>query len=105
MEGGGTNFSAAFSTAYGIMAKYIQKENIKLVFMTDGQSDYPYNEVEQIKELKNAHPNKFEYYGIQFRDNGDTMKLISQQLDGKNSVALNSSDLYKAFMQVINRKI
>ena len=36
MEGGGTNFSAAFSTAYGIMAKYIQKENIKLVFMTDG---------------------------------------------------------------------
>ena len=35
-EGGGTNFSSAFSTVYDVMIKYIQNECIKFIFMTDG---------------------------------------------------------------------
>lgn len=46
------------------MTKYVAGAKIKLIFMTDGGDSYPSGQVTQIKQLKNANPNKIEYYGI-----------------------------------------
>lgn len=48
--------------------------------MTDGQCGYPSAEVKLIKDQRRANPNKIEYYGIEFKTMGDTMKLISKEL-------------------------
>lgn len=46
------------------MTKYIGGAKIKLIFMTDGGDSYPSSQISQIKQLKNLHPKKIEYYGI-----------------------------------------
>ena len=46
--------------------------------MSDGQDSYPSVQVNQIKLLKNQHPNKIEYFGIEFQEDVEVMKLIKE---------------------------
>ena len=55
--------------------------------MTDGGCNYPSAPVAAIKSLKSIYPNKIEYSGIEFQTSGDTMKLISQELGGTNTIS------------------
>ena len=73
--------------------------------MTDGGDSYPSGQTNQIRTLKNANPGKIEYYGIEFQTSGDTMKLISKELDGSNKISYNVSQLTSTYLEIINRKI
>ena len=72
--------------------------------MTDGEDKYPAQQVKKIKKLMNEYPDKIEYSGIEFRSNSQTMKLISSELNGKNHVSYNVSELTSAYIEIINRK-
>jgi hypothetical protein len=39
--------------------------------------------------LRNSYPGKIEYNGIEFQTSGDTMTLISKELDGINKISYN----------------
>ncbi len=101
----GNNFADTFEKAYNLMTKYVNESKIKFVFMTDGGAIYPLAQVNQIKVLKNAYPDKIQYFGIEFQTNGDTMKLISKELDGKNSITHTATELTQAFTEIIDRKV
>ena len=59
-------------------AHFVAGCKTKFVFMTDGGDDYPREQVNLIKELKELKElHKIEYFGVEFQASGDTMKLIS----------------------------
>jgi hypothetical protein len=86
------------------MTKFVGGAKIKYIFMTDGGDSYPSAQTNQIKILKNANPGKIEYYGIEFQTSGDTMKLISKELDGSNKISYNVAQLTSTYLEIINRK-
>jgi hypothetical protein len=87
------------------MVKYVNSAKIKYILMTDGACGYPKNQVLKIRKLRNANQDKIEYYGIEFRSNSETMKLISKELEGKNQISHNESQLTTAYLEIINRKL
>lgn len=85
------------------MRAYVSASKIKFIFMTDGGDSYPMEEVNLIKELKNKNPNRIEYSGIEFKVSGHTMKLISSELGGTNTISYNTAQLASAYIEIINR--
>jgi len=72
--------------------------------MSDGQDSYPSVQVNQIKLLKNQHPNKIEYFGIEFQEDVEVMKLISRELEGTNKISHSEAELTATYIEIINRK-
>lgn len=71
--------------------------------MTDGEDSYPTKQVKKIKKLQTKYLNKIEYFGIEYRANGDTMKLISQELGGTNSISYQAAALTETYIEIIDR--
>jgi len=59
--------------------------------------------VKKIKKLQTKYLNKIEYFGIEYRANGDTMKLISQELGGTNSISYQAAALTETYIEIIDR--
>jgi hypothetical protein len=102
---GGNNFVDTFGKAYNLMTKYVGSAKIKYIFMTDGGSMYPSDQVANIKKLKASYAGKIEYYGIEFQTSGDVMKIICKELDGSNKISHTVSQLTSAYLEIINRNI
>ena len=99
--GGGTYFEPVFQAAYNIAQKTIQNEIILFIFMTDGGSSYPSNEVSQFQQMMKQYPKRFIYSGIECNCSSSVMKNIESALQGRNYVANNLQELLGAYESAI----
>lgn len=110
-QGSGTDFKEAFSTIYSVLQKENGKCGVRCIFMSDGESLNPSEEIDQIKNyLENTPQLKFEFYAIMFDFSSKVIDEICENIGGKSckpmSLSLNSSNQLKtAFYEIISKKI
>jgi hypothetical protein len=85
--------------AKGLMDKYEKSyDSFVLVMMSDGESDYPSEGVENIK--KSPAKGKLKFKSIAYGDGSDstTLKKMADKLGGTSETVLDPSSLSNAFI-------
>lgn len=107
-QNGGTTFEAAFASGFEEIQR-ITKNDITLIFMTDGEDSYPRNSVNNIKgylgssRFKDLNI-KFDFNAIGFKCNSSILNDLAQDLGGTTRFADSGAQLTKAFMEILNRQ-
>lgn len=104
----GTNFSSAFQTAYLLMKNHDNRLNTYLIFMTDGNGQYPENEIKEINKLvqSNSFSNvKFKFYGLHFKEKGDVLRKIVENLNGEFKFAIDGEELKKRYVEIFTNSL
>jgi uncharacterized protein YegL len=104
----GTSFGAALRSALEHI-ETIQKNDIVLIFMTDGEDMYPDGAVKSIKEYisKSSFRNlkiNFDFNAIGFKCKSPILNNLASDLGGSIQFADTGIQLTNAFMEVLNKK-
>jgi len=107
-QGGGTNFAAAFKEGFSQM-KLITNTDIVLVFMTDGGSLYPRNEIALINEYVKSSDfkklgTKFSFNALGFQCTSSILTEMAKALGGTTYFAHDRAQLTKTFIEILNKQ-
>jgi len=107
-QSSGTKFNVVFKSALEQL-KSITKNDIVLVFMTDGDDSYPKDEMAEIQRYKNSDTFKklgltFDFYAVAFKCKSDLLKKMAEELGGITYFPLDEAQLTKNFMEILNKK-
>ena len=106
--GGGTNFSSAFEEAFTILTKDDSNSYPILIFMTDGEGNYPNVEINKIEKLIKSskfNDRKFQFYGLEFEAQSDIVKTIVEKLEGELKFAVGEEDLKMRYVEIITKSL
>jgi len=106
-QNGGTNFSAAFIAGFEQIQR-ITKNDTVLVFMTDGMSDYPKDEIAFIREYINSSyfkklKIKFDFNALGFQCKSDILDEMARELGGTTYFAQDAIQLKRTFIEILNK--
>lgn len=108
-SGGNTNFSAALKEVYNVLFHDSTQFDIAVIFMTDGQSDYPKEEIKKIKKLisdpmqfKNK---KFKFFGLGFNCKGTILNDMTIAFGGLTSFATDGNGLTSKYCEILTKSL
>ena len=103
----GTEFDLAFRATNNLIQKYMHKSNIKIIFMTDGESTFPELEINELIQLKITSLSKFgksiKFFAIPFRCGSSILEQICKKIgDGEVLSAKRCSSLVDRYGCILN---
>ena len=103
-QNGGTNFSQALIDCCKIISKFSNDPlDFHIIFMSDGESSYPKNEINEIKKIQDSSLKDIKFDAIEFQTQGNILKDMTKELNGKIITALDIQSLKTAYFEIIKK--
>ena len=100
---GGTNFELALTETYDrILESKDKYESFAVGFLTDGEAEYPQKIIDKINADADKIKQKIKFNCILFGSESSNLEMISKNLDGNYTNAINFEQLTKSFKEIIN---
>ena len=107
--GDGTNFGVAFKEAINLLENDNSKHNIRMIFMTDGNSSYPQDEIYILKTLISRpafyQKKNFKFYGLGFQCSSPEFDRIVKEFGGEMKFAKDGEELKMKYMEIFTRSL
>jgi Mg-chelatase subunit ChlD len=100
LVGGGTDFDNAFEGALECLKKLTNKR-VVMIFMTDGQAEYPDSGIKKIKEHIKEKNIDFEFHTIGIECESDILKKIANELNGQTFFQVKKDQLVDTYNNII----
>ena len=101
-----SHFENSLMETINIINRCGDKMKYHIIFMSDGELEYPTYSIEELKKLRKKFTEKIDFDCIQFHSNSEMLKKVSKELNSEPPVnAMNFKTLDKAYCEIINKDL